>query len=186
MFKAQHTIITPVVGYNFKTALTVHNFHSQGSIPCRTAYRGVLANTYTTYPSHPTGYPFIHLGGQQQCGLSVLLKDKSARHWRESNPQPFDPESRVHSNIPRHLHRLHYIHSTFTFTHASQKERWQISHKVKSNLRREVECLHPSCFWQRSLLIKRLSQQIGPSSPRVILSDWFFSTRSAKVSRHKH
>ena len=25
MFKAQHTIITPVVGYNFKTALTVHN-----------------------------------------------------------------------------------------------------------------------------------------------------------------
>ena len=26
------------------------------------------ANTYTTYPSHPTGYPFIHLGGEQQCG----------------------------------------------------------------------------------------------------------------------
>ena len=83
MFKAQHTIITPVVGYNFKTALTVHNFHSQGSIPCRAAYCGVQANTYTTYPSHPTGYPFIHLW--IKC---VLLKDKSARHWRESNPQP--------------------------------------------------------------------------------------------------
>ena len=52
---ATYTIITPVVGYNFKTALTVHNFHSQGSIPCRAAYRGVQANTYTTYPSHPTG-----------------------------------------------------------------------------------------------------------------------------------
>ena len=26
------------------------------------------ANSYTTYPSHPTGYPFIHLGGEQQCG----------------------------------------------------------------------------------------------------------------------
>ena len=45
MFMAQHTIITPVVGYNFKTALTLHNFHSQGSIPCRAAYQ---ANTYTT------------------------------------------------------------------------------------------------------------------------------------------
>ena len=55
-------------GYNFKTALTVHNFHSQGSIPCRAAYRGIQANTYTTYPSHPTGYPFIHLGEEQQCG----------------------------------------------------------------------------------------------------------------------
>ena len=41
MFKAQHTIITLVVGDNFKTALTVHNFHSLGSIPCRAAYRGV-------------------------------------------------------------------------------------------------------------------------------------------------
>ena len=41
MFKAQHTIITPVVGYNFKAAHTVHNFHSQGSTPCQAAYRGV-------------------------------------------------------------------------------------------------------------------------------------------------
>ena len=24
--------------------------------------------TYTTYPSHPIGYPFIHLGREQQCG----------------------------------------------------------------------------------------------------------------------
>ena len=47
---------------------TVHNFHSQGRIPCRAAYRGVQANTYTQYPSHPTGYPFKHLGGEQQCG----------------------------------------------------------------------------------------------------------------------
>ena len=33
-------------------------------------------------------------------------RTKSARHWRESHPQPFDPESRVHSNIPRHLHNV--------------------------------------------------------------------------------
>ena len=47
MFKAQHTIITPVVGYNFKTELTVHNFNfqSQGSPPCWAAYCGVQANT---------------------------------------------------------------------------------------------------------------------------------------------
>ena len=94
----RNTLLLPR-SLDFKTALTVHNFHSQGSIPCRAAYWGVQANAYTTYPSHPTGYPFIHLGGEQQCGKSVLLKDKSARHWRESNPQPFDPESRVHSNI---------------------------------------------------------------------------------------
>ena len=31
--------------------------------------------------------------------ISVLLRDKSARHWRELNPQPFDPESSVQSNI---------------------------------------------------------------------------------------
>ena len=30
-------------------------------------------------------------------------RTKSARHWRESNPQPFDPESRIQSNTPRHL-----------------------------------------------------------------------------------
>ena len=33
--------LTPVAGYNFKNALIVHNFHSQGSIPCRAAYHGV-------------------------------------------------------------------------------------------------------------------------------------------------
>ena len=31
-------------------------------------------------------------------------RTKSARHWQESNPKPFDPESRVQSNIPWHLH----------------------------------------------------------------------------------
>ena len=54
MFKAQPTVITPVVGYNFKTTLTVHNFHSQGSIPRRAAYRGVTGKyihtiSFTSY-----------------------------------------------------------------------------------------------------------------------------------------
>ena len=45
----------------FQAALTVHNFHSQGSIPCRSVYYGVKANTYSTYLLHPTRSPFIHL-----------------------------------------------------------------------------------------------------------------------------
>ena len=49
-----YTIFTLVVRYNFKTALTVHNFHSQGSIPCRAAYRGVTGKyihniSFTSY-----------------------------------------------------------------------------------------------------------------------------------------
>ena len=32
-------------------------------------------------------------------------RTKSARHWQELNLQPFDPQSRVQSNIPQHLHR---------------------------------------------------------------------------------
>ena len=54
MFKALHTIIMPVVGYNFKTAFTVHNFHFKGSIPRRAAYRGVTGEyilniSFTSY-----------------------------------------------------------------------------------------------------------------------------------------
>ena len=56
---ATYTIITPIVGYSFKTALTVHNFHYQGRIPCRAAIVALQANTYTTYPSHPI--PDTHL-----------------------------------------------------------------------------------------------------------------------------
>ena len=33
------------------------------------------------------------------------------RYGRESNPEPFDAESRVQSNIPRHLHS--YVNSLF-------------------------------------------------------------------------
>ena len=32
------------------------------------------ANAYTAYPLHPTGYPLIHLGGEQQCGLKCLAE----------------------------------------------------------------------------------------------------------------
>ena len=42
-------------------------------------FTGAHNANHTHKPPHPTGYPFIHLGGEQQCGLNVLLKDISAR-----------------------------------------------------------------------------------------------------------
>ena len=61
IYNAQHSIITPVIGYNFKTALV-----SQCTIS--TPKRASLAelpimalqtNTYSKYLSRPTGSPFI-------------------------------------------------------------------------------------------------------------------------------
>ena len=57
----------------------VHSLHSLGSIPASAAIQGRTHANQTHKPPHPTGYPFIHLGGEQQCGLNVLLRDISAR-----------------------------------------------------------------------------------------------------------
>ena len=65
-------IITPVTGYNINPALIVHLLNSLGSILARHHFRG--AHTHIKrqhWFSHPTGYPFIHLGREQQCGLKV-------------------------------------------------------------------------------------------------------------------
>ena len=56
----------PVVGYNFKTALTVHNFHSQGSIACRAAYHGVTGKyihniSFTSYRVPIYTPRFLHI-----------------------------------------------------------------------------------------------------------------------------
>ena len=48
--------------------------------------------------------PIYTPGWRAAMWIKCLAEGQSARHWRESNPEPFDPESRVHSNIPRHLH----------------------------------------------------------------------------------
>ena len=79
MFKAQHAIITPVVGYNFKTALTVHNFHSQGSIPCRAArvYSGLVFNGLITFP-------LVH---ESQTYLFVSIKWESLMYNLVNLPQ---------------------------------------------------------------------------------------------------
>ena len=53
------------------------------------------------------GPHFIHLGGEQQCAwIKCLAEGQKCQALRESNLQPFDPESRVQSNIPRHEEQL--------------------------------------------------------------------------------
>ena len=47
MFNVLQTSITPVIGYNFKTVLTVHNFNSLGSIPCQATYHSTIHIIHT-------------------------------------------------------------------------------------------------------------------------------------------
>ena len=55
-------------------------------------------------------------------------RTKSARHWRESNPEPFDPESRVQSNIPRHLREQWSL--LFFFVQAKSNNKPWICHNI--------------------------------------------------------
>ena len=102
---ALQCIITPVTGFNINPALIVHLLNSLGSILARCYFRGAHM------PHHATNnvriLPSIHLYTwveSSNVDKVSCWSTKSARHWRESNPEPFDPESRVQSNIPRHLH----------------------------------------------------------------------------------
>ena len=45
-------------------------------------------------------------------GLAELRTKKCPAFSRESNPQPFDADSRVQSNIPRHLHQPYMLYVT--------------------------------------------------------------------------
>ena len=101
---ALQCIITPVTGFNINPALIVHLLNSLGSILARCYFRGAHM------PHHATNNVRILPGTHYTPGVESSNVDKvscwrtkSARHWRESNPEPFDPESRVQSNIPRHL-----------------------------------------------------------------------------------
>ena len=68
--KAQsaYSVLLPRSLDTFNAALTVHNFHSQGAFLAGiTAYNGAGKFKHNNL-SPPTGSPFIHLGGEQQCG----------------------------------------------------------------------------------------------------------------------
>ena len=102
---ALQCIITPVTGFNINPALIVHLLNSLGSILARCYFRSAHM------PHHATNnvriLPSTHLYTwveSSNVDKVSCWRTKSARHWRESNPEPFDPESRVQSNIPRHLH----------------------------------------------------------------------------------
>ena len=101
---ALQCIITPVTGFNINPALIVHLLNSLGSTLARCYFRGAHM------PHHATNnvriLPGTHLYTwveSSNVDKVSCWRTKSARHWRESNPEPFDPESRVQSNIPRHL-----------------------------------------------------------------------------------
>ena len=101
---ALQCIITPVTGFNINPALIVYLFNSLGSILARRHFRGAHM------PHQATNYVRILLGTHLYTWVESSNVDKvscwrtkSAWHWRESNPHPFDPESKVQSNIPRHL-----------------------------------------------------------------------------------
>ena len=54
---------------------------------------------HTHKPTHPTGYPFIHLGGEQQRGLNALLKDISARRRNRTHDPLIESRATDHYTI---------------------------------------------------------------------------------------
>ena len=86
--------ITPVPEFNINPALIVHLLNSLLSILDRRHFRG--AHIYhikqqITFASRVTIYT---PGLRAAMGIKCLVgRTKSARHWRELNPQPLDPEN---------------------------------------------------------------------------------------------
>ena len=83
----------------------MHLLNSLGSILARCYFRGAhmphhATNNFRILPGTHL-YTWVESSNVDKVSC---WRTKSARHWRESNPEPFDPESRVQSNIPRHLH----------------------------------------------------------------------------------
>ena len=108
MFKALHTIITLVIGYNFKTTLTVHNFHSQRSIPCRDAYHGITGKyipsiSFASYRVHiytpwSRAAMWINWFAEGQKCQAIWGSNPGSQHESQVNTPVFHSTS----NIPRH------------------------------------------------------------------------------------
>ena len=103
---ALQCIITPVTGFNINPALIVHLLNSLGSILARCYFRGAHMPHATNNVRILPGTHLYTWVESSNVDKVSCWRTKSARHWWESNPEPFDPESRVQSNIPRHLHNL--------------------------------------------------------------------------------
>ena len=133
---ALQCIITPVTGFNINPARIVHLLNSLGSILARCYFRGAHM------PHHATNnvriLPGTHLYTwveSSNVDKVSCWRTKSARHWRESNPEPFDPESRVQSNIPRHLHSVKKCQEVSRIGYRSRQEvsRHKFRHTSCSN-----------------------------------------------------
>ena len=89
-------------------------------------------------------------------------RTKSARHWRESNPEPFDPESTVQSNIPWHLHNCTTVQ--LCLTGADPGFPWGGGGRKRLCTRTHITSAEPNLLWagvQGPLK--------GPESSRVVL-----------------
>ena len=106
MFKAQHTIITPDVWYNFKTALTVHNFHSLGRIPCCLSWRYRQIHTQHILPILPGTHLYTWMESSNVDRVSCWRTKVWGIDWnRTCNPliqsQGFTP---VYTTAPPHTY----------------------------------------------------------------------------------
>ena len=84
----------------------MHLLNSLGSILARCYFRGAHMPHATNNVRILPGTHLYTWVESSNVDKVSCWRTKSARHWWESNPEPFDPESRVQSNIPRHLHNL--------------------------------------------------------------------------------
>ena len=94
---------------NYNSFIKLINFHGffGNALRCRKTLTGACRILV------PLRYPFIHLGVEQQCGCSVLLKDKKCHgQWRESNLGHTDG-SRV--STPMYHDNSTYNHQRNTF-----------------------------------------------------------------------
>ena len=104
MFKALHSIIILVVGYNFKTALTVHNFHSQGSIPFRAAYHDVMGKYILNISFASYWVPMNTPTSRAAMWINCLSEGQKFWAIAGIEPRLSAWESSEHNNIPQHLH----------------------------------------------------------------------------------
>ena len=105
-------LLPSVVGYNFKTALTVHNFHSQGSIPCRAAYRGVTGKYIHNISFTSYRVPIYTPGWRAAMWIKCLAEGQKCQAL--TGIEPATPWSRVEGSLqyttaPPRKGRVHYL-----------------------------------------------------------------------------
>ena len=81
----------------------------KGAIPCRAAYIGVSGKYIHNISFTSYRVPIYTPGWRAAMWIKCVAEGQKCQALTGSNPEPFDPESRGHSNIPRHLTLLEEI-----------------------------------------------------------------------------